>query len=86
MVLTNVAQILTTIASGGPQGLKLIYAGRVVSGVGIGALSTVAPAFVSECCPKDVRGRITGFFQIMVSRPSTTLNHTINKNARLPSV
>ncbi|KAF9524764.1 general substrate transporter [Crepidotus variabilis] len=62
-----IGAILTTIASGGPKGLQLIYAGRVISGLGIGGLSAVAPAFVSECCPKDVRGRITGFFQIMVA-------------------
>jgi len=60
-------QVLTTIA-GGKNGLALIYAGRVISGVGIGAISAVAPAFVSECSPKDVRGRITGMFQIMVRR------------------
>lgn len=59
-------QILQTI-SGGSRGIGYIYGGRVVAGVGIGAISAVAPAFVSECCPKEVRGRITGFFQIMVA-------------------
>ena len=58
--------ILQTIA-GGSRGLSYIYAGRVVSGLGIGAISAVAPAFVSECSPKEVRGRITGLFQIMVA-------------------
>ncbi|KAF7972317.1 hypothetical protein HWV62_18504 [Athelia sp. TMB] len=58
--------VLTTIA-GGSRGLSYIYAGRVVSGVGIGAISAVAPAYVSECSPKNVRGRITGLFQIMVA-------------------
>ncbi|EPS94056.1 hypothetical protein FOMPIDRAFT_1170042 [Fomitopsis schrenkii] len=65
-LLFAVGAILQTIA-GGSRGLGYIYAGRVVAGVGIGAISAVAPAFVSECCPKDVRGRITGFFQIMVA-------------------
>jgi MFS family permease len=59
-------QILTTV-SGGPSGLAEIYAGRVISGVGIGAISAVAPTYVSECSPKLVRGRITGLFQIMVA-------------------
>ncbi|KAG9312420.1 general substrate transporter [Chiua virens] len=61
-----VGAILTTVADGS-NGLSYIYAGRVVSGVGIGAISAVAPAYVSECSPKDVRGRITGLFQIMVA-------------------
>jgi MFS family permease len=60
------AQILTTVA-GGSRGLSYIYAGRVISGLGIGGISAVAPAYVSECSPKNVRGRITGLFQIMVA-------------------
>jgi Sugar (and other) transporter len=59
-------QILTTVA-GGSRGLSYIYGGRVISGVGIGGISAVAPAYVSECSPKNVRGRITGLFQIMVA-------------------
>ncbi|KAH8814752.1 sugar transporter [Flagelloscypha sp. PMI_526] len=62
-----VGAILTTVATSPTHGLKLIYAGRVISGFGIGGISAVAPAFVSECSPKEVRGRITGIFQIMVA-------------------
>lgn len=59
-------QILQTIA-GGSRGLGYIYGGRVISGLGIGAISAVAPAYVSECSPKEVRGRITGMFQVLVA-------------------
>ena len=59
-------QILQTVA-GGSRGLGYIYAGRVIAGIGIGAISAIAPAYVSECSPKEVRGRITGMFQIMVA-------------------
>ncbi|KZT66079.1 general substrate transporter [Daedalea quercina L-15889] len=65
-IVFAIGAILQTIA-GGSRGIGYIYGGRVVAGVGIGAISAVAPAFVSECCPKEVRGRITGFFQIMVA-------------------
>jgi len=65
-IIFAVGAILQTIA-GGSRGIGYIYGGRVVAGVGIGAISAVAPAFVSECCPKEVRGRITGLFQIMVA-------------------
>ncbi|KAJ8507726.1 hypothetical protein ONZ45_g9935 [Pleurotus djamor] len=60
-----VGAILTTVASG-PSGLAEIYAGRVISGVGIGGISAVGPTYISECAPKEARGRITGIFQIMV--------------------
>ncbi|KAF8068086.1 general substrate transporter [Lyophyllum atratum] len=65
-VIFLVGAILATVAEGS-NGLAEIYAGRVISGLGIGAISAVAPAFVSECAPKEVRGRITGCFQIMVA-------------------
>ncbi|KAG8215660.1 general substrate transporter [Butyriboletus roseoflavus] len=65
-IVFSVGAILTTVA-GGSRGIGYIYGGRVVSGVGIGGISAVAPAYVSECSPKDVRGRITGMFQIMVA-------------------
>ncbi|RPD53871.1 general substrate transporter [Lentinus tigrinus ALCF2SS1-7] len=66
MTIFSVGAILQTVA-GGSRGIGYIYAGRVVAGVGIGAISAVAPAYVSECSPKEVRGRITGLFQIMVA-------------------
>ncbi|KAK7682099.1 hypothetical protein QCA50_014685 [Cerrena zonata] len=65
-IIFVVGAVLQTVA-GGSRGIGYIYAGRVVAGVGIGAISAVAPAFVSECSPKEVRGRITGLFQIMVA-------------------
>lgn len=60
-------QILQTIANGSTRGIGYIYGGRVVAGVGIGGISAVSPTFVSECSPKEVRGRITGLFQVMVA-------------------
>ncbi|KAJ7181181.1 general substrate transporter [Mycena filopes] len=65
-IIFLVGAILTTVA-GGHNGLAEIYAGRVILGFGIGGISAVSPAFVSECSPKEVRGRITGLFQIFVA-------------------
>ena len=65
--ILHILQLLQTIAGSDGRGLGYIYGGRVVAGIGIGAISAVAPAYVSECSPKNVRGRITGLFQIMVA-------------------
>lgn len=62
-----VGAILTTVAGPGKTGLNEIYVGRVISGIGIGGISAIAPAYVSECAPKNVRGRITGLFQVFVA-------------------
>ena len=55
--------IQATVASDPGGIIAKIYASRAISGVGLGSISTVALAYVSECSPKD---RITGIFQIMV--------------------
>ncbi|EDR07128.1 uncharacterized protein LACBIDRAFT_250584 [Laccaria bicolor S238N-H82] len=84
-VIFAVGAILATVAD---RGLGLIYGGRVVSGFGIGGISAVAPAYVSECSPKDVRGRITGLFQIMVALGvmiSYFLNYGISQSPTLKS-
>lgn len=60
-----------------------IYAGRVVAGLGVGAISAVAPAYVCECAPKEVRGRITGVFQVLVATGvmvSYFINYGVNKH------
>ncbi|GMK56155.1 hypothetical protein CspeluHIS016_0212110 [Cutaneotrichosporon spelunceum] len=43
-----------------------VYVGRFVAGFGVGAMSTVCPTYASEIAPKEIRGRITGLFQIIV--------------------
>jgi len=68
---------------GGDRGLVYMYSGRVISGFGIGGISTVAPTFVSECAPNEVQGRITGFFQIMVAT-GVMLSYWINRELSLP--
>jgi MFS family permease len=60
--------------------ISYIYAGRVVAGLGIGAISAVAPAYVSECAPKEIRGRITGQFQVMVAI-GVMLSYFINRKS-----
>ncbi|KAF2814490.1 quinate permease [Mytilinidion resinicola] len=43
--------------------IGMIYAGRVIAGLGIGGMSSITPVFVSENSPPNVRGRIAGLFQ-----------------------
>ena len=59
-----------------------MYSGRVIAGFGIGGISAVAPTFASECAPKEVRGRVTGLFQIMVAT-GVMLSYWINREFSL---
>lgn len=46
--------ILQTAATG--PTLALIYAGRVIAGLGVGMISNISPVFVAEVSPKHLRG------------------------------
>jgi MFS family permease len=41
----------------GARGLGLIYAGRVLAGIGVGAGSNITPIYISELSPPAIRGR-----------------------------
>ncbi|KAK5128509.1 hypothetical protein LTR85_003178 [Meristemomyces frigidus] len=52
------------LGANGHRGLGLIYAGRVLCGVGVGATSMVVPIYISEIAPPAVRGRLVGIYEL----------------------
>lgn len=46
--------------------LESLYAGRLLTGLGLGPLTMVAPLYVSGIAPAALRGRFIGFFEIMI--------------------
>lgn len=46
--------------------IGLLYAGRALTGLGIGASSTMIPIYIAECSPVAIRGRLVGIFEIML--------------------
>jgi MFS family permease len=45
--------------------MSAFYVGRVVAGVGLGSATVVVPMYSSEMVPKELRGQIGSFFQLM---------------------
>ncbi|RCK66266.1 Quinate permease [Candida viswanathii] len=45
-------------------GLGAIYAGRVITGVGVGGCSGLAPIYISECSPVKIRGKLVGTWEL----------------------
>jgi SP family sugar:H+ symporter-like MFS transporter len=41
--------------------------GRVIAGLGVGAVSCLVPMYQSECAPKAVRGMIVGLYQLAIT-------------------
>ncbi|KAJ7780152.1 hypothetical protein DFH07DRAFT_765451 [Mycena maculata] len=44
-------------------GLGIMYAGRIISGFGIGIASNLAPIYVAEIAPPAIRGRLIGMYE-----------------------
>ncbi|KAK4495817.1 hypothetical protein PRZ48_013085 [Zasmidium cellare] len=52
------------LGANGERGLGLIYAGRVLAGIGVGAASMITPIYISEIAPPAIRGRIVGIYEL----------------------
>jgi len=47
--------------------IHTFYAGRVISGLGIGQLSATVPLYIAETSPTQIRGRLTSIYQLMIT-------------------
>lgn len=45
--------------------ISAFYIGRILAGVGLGGSSVVVPMFSSEMVPKEIRGQVGSFYQLM---------------------
>lgn len=69
---------LQLIGSLGP-----LYAGRALTGLGVGASAMVMPIYISECSPPLIRGRLVGVFEVMLQVALVFgfwVNYSVNKN------
>ncbi|KAJ5175054.1 general substrate transporter [Penicillium canariense] len=46
------------------RGLGILYAGRVLSGLGTGVASNIVPIYLSELAPPAIRGRLVGLYEL----------------------
>lgn len=53
-----------SLISNKKNGLGAIYAGRVITGIGIGGCSGLAPIYVSEISPAQIRGKLVGCWEV----------------------
>lgn len=52
------------LGANGSRGLGLIYGGRVLAGLGVGAASNLSPIYCSEIAPPAIRGRLVGLYEV----------------------
>lgn len=46
--------------------LGMMYGGRILTGVGVGASSMIVPIYIAESSPPTIRGRLIGIFEIFL--------------------
>ncbi|WYZ38722.1 hypothetical protein EsH8_III_000636 [Colletotrichum jinshuiense] len=64
-IITTVGVIFQA-ASAEHGNLPLMFVGRFVAGLGVGAASMLTPLYVSECAPRAIRGGLTAFYQLFI--------------------
>jgi MFS family permease len=63
IIISNAIFILGAILTVAPIHLGTMYAGRLLTGFGVGGFAAVSPIYTSEMAPPAIRGRLTGFFE-----------------------
>ncbi|CAE6415797.1 unnamed protein product [Rhizoctonia solani] len=63
LLLFQIGTVLQLLPGGS---LALMYAGRVLTGGGVGAISVLNPMYISECAPRAIRGRMTSTVNLVI--------------------
>lgn len=63
--------------------IGLLYAGRALTGLGVGCSAMILPIYIAECSPAKIRGRLVGIFEVMLQIALVFgfwVNYGVNKN------
>jgi SP family sugar:H+ symporter-like MFS transporter len=66
MMIAAVLFIISALGAGAATSATMFVLARIVGGLGIGAASVLAPVYISEVVPANVRGRLSSVQQIMI--------------------
>ena len=66
MIIASVLFTVSAIGSGLPFTLYDFIFWRILGGMAVGAASVIAPAYIAECSPADMRGRLGSLQQLAI--------------------
>ncbi|WVQ81724.1 hypothetical protein IAT38_003849 [Cryptococcus sp. DSM 104549] len=84
-IIFNIGAVIMTAAT---HQLSMIYAGRVLTGLGVGVITAVVPSYLAEVSPPPIRGVLTGFFEIAYQVGNLVgfwINYGVTKTVNLNS-
>ncbi|KAF8627045.1 hypothetical protein AX17_006385 [Amanita inopinata Kibby_2008] len=82
-IVGSLIQSVVGLGSSQAVAWRVLYFSRFLGGIGVGLISALAPAYVSECTPRAIRGRCTGMVQLANNigiMLSFWVNYSCNKN------
>src|SRR5512132_4223805 len=66
MVIAAILFMVSAIGSGAPFGIGDFIFWRILGGIGVGAASVIAPAYIAEVSPAEIRGRLGSLQQLAI--------------------
>ncbi len=66
MVIASILFTVSAIGSGLPFSIYDFIFWRILGGIGVGAASVIAPAYIAECSPAEMRGRLGSLQQLAI--------------------
>jgi sugar porter (SP) family MFS transporter len=66
MIIASFLFTISAIGSGIPFSIYDFIFWRIVGGIGVGAASVIAPAYIAECSPAEMRGRLGSLQQLAI--------------------
>ena len=66
MVIAAILFMVGAIGSGAPFGIGDFIFWRILGGIGVGAASVIAPAYIAEVSPAEIRGRLGSLQQLAI--------------------
>src|SRR5512144_3025705 len=66
MVIAAILFTISAIGSGAPFGIGDFIFWRILGGIGVGAASVIAPAYIAEVSPAELRGRLGSLQQLAI--------------------
>ncbi|WP_018615564.1 sugar porter family MFS transporter [Segetibacter koreensis] len=67
LLLSAVLFIASSIGCMFPSTIEMLITFRLVGGIGIGIASMLAPLYISEFAPLQIRGRLVSFYQLAIT-------------------
>ncbi len=67
LLLTAALFTLSALGSATAKALSILIFARIIGGLGIGMASMLAPMYIAEISPPDIRGRLVSFNQLAIT-------------------